>query len=81
MCFTPNSTCARGTEALTDARALLDTTPWGRQQDFEESPPGWPRAADDRRPLRKLRQSQPPDLNYNSCHPRHLRIMVQAAGV
>ena len=25
-----------------DARALLDVTPYGRQQDFEESPPGWP---------------------------------------
>src|SRR6202795_4209870 len=29
---------------------------------------------------RRLRQSQPLDLNYNSCHPRHPRIMVQAAG-
>jgi predicted dithiol-disulfide oxidoreductase (DUF899 family) len=36
------STYARGTESLTDAYALLDTTPWGRQQDFEDSPPGWP---------------------------------------
>ena len=33
---------ARGTESLTDAYRLLDTTPYGRQQDFEESPPGWP---------------------------------------
>ena len=22
--------------------ALLDMTPWGRQQDFEDSPAGWP---------------------------------------
>jgi hypothetical protein len=29
-------------EYLTDARALLDMTPYGRQQDFEDSPPGWP---------------------------------------
>ena len=36
---------ARGTEALTDARALLDITPYGRQQDFEDSPPGWPQKA------------------------------------
>jgi hypothetical protein len=21
---------------------LLDVTPYGRQQDFEDSPPGWP---------------------------------------
>jgi predicted dithiol-disulfide oxidoreductase (DUF899 family) len=40
--FHTYSTYARGTEALTDARALLDMTPYGRQQDFEDSPPGWP---------------------------------------
>ena len=36
------STYARGTEALIDARGLLDVTPYGRQQEFEDSPPGWP---------------------------------------
>ncbi|MEX0653043.1 MAG: DUF899 domain-containing protein [Phycisphaeraceae bacterium] len=36
------STYARGVETLTDAYSLLDTTPWGRQEDFEDSPPGWP---------------------------------------
>lgn len=40
--FHTYSTYARGTEALTDARALLDMTPYGRQQDFEDSPAGWP---------------------------------------
>jgi predicted dithiol-disulfide oxidoreductase (DUF899 family) len=40
--FHTYSTYARGTEYLTDARALLDMTPYGRQQDFEDSPPGWP---------------------------------------
>jgi len=25
-----------------DASSLLDTTPYGRQADFEDSPPGWP---------------------------------------
>ncbi|WP_375411862.1 DUF899 domain-containing protein [uncultured Bradyrhizobium sp.] len=40
--FHTYSTYARGTEALTDARALLDMTPYGRQQEFEDSPPGWP---------------------------------------
>jgi predicted dithiol-disulfide oxidoreductase (DUF899 family) len=40
--FHTYSAYGRGTEALTDARALLDVTPWGRQQDFEDSPPGWP---------------------------------------
>ncbi|TWT38267.1 hypothetical protein KOR34_32360 [Posidoniimonas corsicana] len=36
------STYARGVERLTDAYSLLDQTPYGRQEDFEESPPGWP---------------------------------------
>jgi len=40
--FHTYSVYARGTESLTDAYALLDTTPYGRQQDFEDSPPGWP---------------------------------------
>lgn len=33
---------ARGVESLTDAYSLLDVTPYGRQEDFEDSPPGWP---------------------------------------
>src|SRR6266436_5404398 len=40
--FHTYSAYARGTEALTDARALLDMTPYGRQQDFEDSPAEWP---------------------------------------
>jgi predicted dithiol-disulfide oxidoreductase (DUF899 family) len=40
--FHTYSAYARGTEALTDASRLLDTTPYGRQLDFEDSPPGWP---------------------------------------
>lgn len=40
--FHTYSTYARGTESLTDAYSLLDTTPYGRQQNFEDSPPGWP---------------------------------------
>ena len=40
--FHTYSTYARGCESLTDAYRLLDTTPYGRQQDFEDSPPGWP---------------------------------------
>jgi hypothetical protein len=27
---------------LSDAYRLLDMTPYGRQQAFEDSPPGWP---------------------------------------
>jgi predicted dithiol-disulfide oxidoreductase (DUF899 family) len=40
--FHTYSVYARGTESLTDAYRLFDTTPYGRQQDFEHSPAGWP---------------------------------------
>jgi predicted dithiol-disulfide oxidoreductase (DUF899 family) len=36
------SAYARATETLRDPYGLLDATPYGRQQDFEDSPPGWP---------------------------------------
>ena len=40
--FHTYSVYARGVEGLTDAYSLLDTTPYGRQEDWEDSPPGWP---------------------------------------
>jgi predicted dithiol-disulfide oxidoreductase (DUF899 family) len=40
--FHTYSTYARGTESLTNTYNLLDTTPYGRQQAFEDSPSGWP---------------------------------------
>ncbi|MBD0337003.1 MAG: DUF899 domain-containing protein [Cyanobacteria bacterium Co-bin13] len=40
--FHTYSTYGRGCEGLTDAYNLLDLTPYGRQEDFEDSPPGWP---------------------------------------
>jgi predicted dithiol-disulfide oxidoreductase (DUF899 family) len=40
--FHTYSTYARGVESLSNAYSLLDTTPYGRQEDFEDSPPGWP---------------------------------------
>lgn len=36
---------ARGCERLSDGYALLDMTPYGRQEDWEDSPPGWPQKA------------------------------------
>ena len=36
------SAFARGCESLTNASHLLDVTPYGRQEDFEDSPAGWP---------------------------------------
>lgn len=40
--FHTYSAYARGTESITDSYALLDRTPYGRQESFEDSPPGWP---------------------------------------
>jgi len=40
--FHTYSAYARGVEKLSDAYALLDVTPYGRQEDWEDSPPGWP---------------------------------------
>jgi len=40
--FHTYSAYARALESLKDAYHLLDATPYGRQQDFEDSPPGWP---------------------------------------
>lgn len=35
-------TSARGTETLGSTWGLLDITPFGRQEDWEDSPAGWP---------------------------------------
>jgi predicted dithiol-disulfide oxidoreductase (DUF899 family) len=40
--FHTYSAYARALESLKDAYHLLDTTPYGRQQEFEQSPAGWP---------------------------------------
>ena len=40
--FHTYSTYARGAESLTNAYSLLGITPYGRQEDFEDSPAGWP---------------------------------------
>ena len=40
--FHTYSTYNRGTESLTDSYRLLDMTPYGRQEDWEDSPTGWP---------------------------------------
>jgi len=36
------TTRQRGVELLSGDTAFLDITPYGRQEDFEDSPPGWP---------------------------------------
>ena len=36
------SAYARGVEGLSNSTAFLDMTPYGRQEDFEDSPTGWP---------------------------------------
>jgi predicted dithiol-disulfide oxidoreductase (DUF899 family) len=40
--FHTYSTYNRGTESLTDSYRLLDVTPYGRQEDWEDSPSDWP---------------------------------------
>jgi predicted dithiol-disulfide oxidoreductase (DUF899 family) len=40
--FHTYSTYNRGTESLTDSYRLLDVTPYGRQEDWEDSPSAWP---------------------------------------
>jgi predicted dithiol-disulfide oxidoreductase (DUF899 family) len=36
------STTARGVDRLLFSNEVLDLTPYGRQEDWEDSPPGWP---------------------------------------
>jgi len=40
--FHTYSAYGRGLERLMDTFGLLDITPYGRQEDFEDSPEGWP---------------------------------------
>jgi predicted dithiol-disulfide oxidoreductase (DUF899 family) len=40
--FHTYSAYGRGVERLMDVFGLLDITPYGRQEDFEDSPAGWP---------------------------------------
>ena len=40
--FHTYSSFARGVEYLTNTSTLLDVTPYGRQEDWEDSPAGWP---------------------------------------
>jgi predicted dithiol-disulfide oxidoreductase (DUF899 family) len=36
------STTSRGVDRLMFVHNILDLAPYGRQQDWEDSPPGWP---------------------------------------
>ena len=36
------STTARGVDRILFSHNILDLTPYGRQEDWEDSPPGWP---------------------------------------
>jgi len=42
--FHTYSAYGRGVENLMDPFSLLDITPYGRQEDFEDSPEGWPQS-------------------------------------
>ncbi|MGV0789548.1 DUF899 family protein [Mycolicibacterium sp. XJ2] len=47
-------TTRRGVEAMDFSLALMDLTAYGRQEEWEDSPPGWPiyPLAEDRQPMR-----------------------------
>ena len=36
------NTTSRGVDRLMFVSSILDLTPYGRQEDWEDSPPGWP---------------------------------------
>jgi predicted dithiol-disulfide oxidoreductase (DUF899 family) len=40
--FRTYNTTARGVDRLVFLNSMLDLTPYGRRQDWEDSPPGWP---------------------------------------
>jgi predicted dithiol-disulfide oxidoreductase (DUF899 family) len=40
--FRTYATMARGVDRLLFANNILDLVPYGRQEDWEDSPPGWP---------------------------------------
>ena len=37
-------TNGRGTEQLSHSFALIDILPWGRQEEWQDSPDGWPQS-------------------------------------
>jgi predicted dithiol-disulfide oxidoreductase (DUF899 family) len=45
-------TTRRGVEAMDNSYRLLDLTVYGRQEAWEDSPPGWPRQAEGEHPYR-----------------------------
>lgn len=51
--FQTYSTTGRGVEPLSSLTGYLDLVPYGRQEDWEDSPPGWPQQAAHQRNRRK----------------------------
>lgn len=39
------NTSSRGVDRLAFTNSMLDLTPYGRQEDWEDSPAGWPQRA------------------------------------
>jgi hypothetical protein len=44
-------TTLRGVEAMDNSYALMDLTVYGRQESWEDSPPGWPQACTNTRTM------------------------------
>ena len=77
-------TNGRGTEQLTLTFALVDILPWGRQEDWQDSPDGWPKSPaysnwlDSPDVARALRPERRPEVTTTDRralrrHPHHLR--------
>jgi predicted dithiol-disulfide oxidoreductase (DUF899 family) len=61
------STYGRGLDGFMVTNHLLDLTPFGRQQEFEDSPPGWPRP-EASWPLHHDKYEAQPAKADASCH-------------
>ena len=61
------STYGRGLDWFLGTDHLLDLTPYGRQEAFEDSPPGWPRGSESW-PLHHDRYDAEPGAVDSCCH-------------
>ena len=68
--YQTSETSGRGVEAMMPTLQLLDLTPWGRQETWEDSPAGWPQPDEashwwwqDGRPIAQWTRIQAPHVN------------------
>jgi len=81
-------TDGRGTEQLSYTFGLIDILPWGRQEEWQDSPDGWPKAPTYSKWLAPRAVSRYPDPELSPARrrvprpgePRHASSTVQASG-